>query len=135
MVKTGFDSELLCTVCNSEYNRLRAIIKVSDNDNYEATRFDIDINGENFKLEVVVPYNFRSQGNVHLLYICSSGHYHFVSFDGHKGRVFANRNELFNNIAAHLNKGLNPDNDSEYEHHLIGKIEAYLNSLKKVTPS
>ena len=133
MVKTGFDSELVCTVCNSEYNHLRAIIKVTDNDNYETTRFDIDINDESFKLNIGVSYNFRSQGNVHLLYSCSSGHYHFISFDGHKGRVFANRNELFNNMASHLNKVLNSENVSEHftKFHLIGEIEAFLLSLKK----
>ncbi|KGA83696.1 hypothetical protein KQ41_06555 [Lysinibacillus fusiformis] len=130
MVQLGFDSELICTVCNSEYNRLIAIIKVAANDNYETTRFDIDIDEERFKLNVGVRYNFRSQGNVHLLYSCDSGHYHFISFDGHKGRVFANRNELFSNMASHLNKV-----DSDFEHlnrfHLIGEIEAFLNSLKK----
>ena len=34
-------------------------------------------------------------------------------------------------MAAHLNKVLNPENDSEYErftkYHLIGEIEVYLN--------
>lgn len=38
-------------------------------------------------------------------------------------------------MASHLNKVLNPKKDSDFEHltrfHLIGEIEAFLNSLKK----
>ena len=95
------DGRLLCKVCGEYYSHLVATILAFDDDCYNLTK--ILVNGI-YEIPVrEVSYPYRSQGNIHLVFACESGHYFIVSFDGHKGNVNVDQNLLMEKLADFLN--------------------------------
>lgn len=119
------ENVLHCPVCDFDYSHIIGTIQVKDNDNYQSTEFIIN---HTFPISAKVHYEYRSQGNIHILFICESGHYFIKSFDGHKGNIFVDENPLMNELTDFLNnvyKDRDEWNDSlDYE--LLANIEKFL---------
>ena len=122
---------MLCPICDFENNHIIAHITAIDNDNYETTEFII--NGK-YNISARLKYNFRSQGNIHILFSCEDGHFHAKSFDGHKGIVFVDENPLMDEIALYLNEVYKDSQDSKYyfDFEILGHIEKFLKSKNRL---
>lgn len=97
------DSILYCKNCGEINLHIGAIIEVvTESDTRTATGLLIDkehlVKLDNMK------YPFRSQGNIHVLFVGECGHFNIKSFDGHKGTVYEDDNELMEELTAYLNK-------------------------------
>lgn len=122
------ENMLLCPHCGYECNHLLTTLVFEDDDYGNAT--SATINSEH-KISIKEKYRFRSQGNIHLLFSCESGHFYFKSFDGHKGNVFIDGNELTEQLADYLNKNSNPDRLTlGFDYTLLGKIEKFFERNK-----
>lgn len=126
-MKVSEEGHLQCGVCGFDYTHLVATIEAYDNDNYELTELVV-----NRQYTIVCRskkrYNFRSQGNVHLLYRCEDGHFSIISFDGHKGVVLVDQNPLMNDLARFLNEKTKEQRKKqqlsfEMDYTLLGYIE------------
>lgn len=117
---------LHCTVCGFEYNHLIGTIEVkTDDDSKKAEEFII---AGKHSIKAKLPYEHRSQGNIHLLFQCESGHFFIKSFDGHKGNVHLDANTLMTELSSYLTKAYE-DNQwihSDFNYELIGNIEKFL---------
>lgn len=130
------DGVLLCSVCEQNYNHLIGTIQVIDDDSYNATKLIVSLKGKTYEIDANIQYEFRTQGNLSLLFLCESSHYHIFSFDGHKGTVFVNSNKLMDKISSALNKKIETSsNPNGYINHLtnyevIAAIESEVNPSK-----
>ncbi len=86
---------------NKVYNNLHLMfsLKFRDDDYYNTT--EVTINNKAYKLSVRYP--FRSQGNDHLIFYSEDGQWFRMSFDGHKGDMFVNSNEIIDRTINVLN--------------------------------
>lgn len=89
-----------CPHCDYENNHLIGILEIEADDHYQTIR--VIVNNE-YSIPVKTKYEYRSQGNIHLLFRCESGHYFIKSFDGHKGSVFIDENHLMRKLEKHFN--------------------------------
>ena len=74
-------------------------LRLDDDDYYHATA--VSINGTRYTLQI--PYEFRSQGNVHLIFLSEDSVWFCLSFDGHKGDMFVNSNSIMKYVIKILN--------------------------------
>lgn len=116
---------VLCRVCDFDYTHIIGMIEVKEDDRGRTT--EVMINHQH-SIMVNVDYNFRSQGNLHILFRCESGHYFIKSFDGHKGMVFTDENILMNDLADYLNGIYEKDQKLSliFDYTLLGNIEQFL---------
>ena len=122
---------LICPICNDDYAHILGTIEAKDDDRGKTT--EIIVNHQH-SIPVQAPYPYRSQGNLHTLFICEPGlHFFFKSFDGHKGNVFIDDNSLIDGLANHLNSVYqNASNHSfSMDYELLGNIEKYLKSKEE----
>ena len=70
---------------------------------YEAADIDgaVTINSKRYPLHI--PYGFRSQGNAHLVFLSENYIWFCLSFDGHKGDMYINDNEVLKHLIKILN--------------------------------
>lgn len=123
------ENVLLCPTCEYDYNHLICTLNFVDNDEYKTTKVIINNKHE---IALAARYDYRSQGNIHLLFVCESGHYHSKSFDGHKGNIFVDKNNLMVELVNHLNDREQEDEYSlSLNYQLLGKLEKYFQSLSK----
>lgn len=121
------DHRVNCAICNQEYTNIIGTLIVDCNDNYEVTQ--LVLNGVHH-IPANVKYDFRSQGNIHILFICKgNGHFFIKSYDGHKGTTYIDSNSLMNSLALYLTsaykkKDCLPEVDTE----LINHIQNFLAS-------
>lgn len=125
------ENVLHCPICDFDYSHLIATIQVKDDDNYQTTEIIVN---HTFPISAKVHYEYRSQSNIHILFMCEDGHYFIKSFDGHKGNVFVDENPLMNELSAFLN---NIYKDREewkdiVDYELLSNIEKFLNSKQSV---
>ena len=123
---------LKCTVCDDIYTHFLCTIEVRTKpDTYETTSILID--GRN-PVDIQIDYPFRSQSNIHLVFACENGEYFVISFDGHKGNVFTEGNDVMEGLQEWLNDDLNNWIEKDPENHsieltkdsrLISSIEDY----------
>lgn len=119
---------LKCGVCDFEYTHLVTTIKIHDDDNYNLISVTVDDQYE-IKVEKDMKYPYRSQNSISLLFICEDGHYFYKSFDGHKGNIFIDKNEVMHELCAFLNDE-NKENkilSSAVNYNLLAQIEKFLN--------
>lgn len=116
---------LTCPTCESDYAHLIGTLQVTDNDERQTT--EVVVNHQH-SIPVQVHYEYRSQGNLHILFRCESGHFFIKSFDGHKGNVFVDENPLMDELVNHLNHAYKDDNGSSlsFDYELLGNIEKFL---------
>jgi hypothetical protein len=97
-------SILKCSKCKDEFTQLETVITfhLDMEDEYKTKSVRI---GE-FHLPLEIKYSFRSLSNIHLVYRCNHGMgcFFILSFDGHKGSVYVNENELINELSNYLNE-------------------------------
>lgn len=123
---------LICK-CGSECTHLIGIIEVETNDDYETTGLIID---KKYSIEGRMKYKYRSQGNIHLLFRCEEGMHHTIkSFDGHKGTVYIDDNELMTELSKYLDEVYSDESHSQVLNHsfsmdfqLLGNIEKFVSS-------
>lgn len=117
---------LLCKICNFEYNHLLGTINVvSDDDN---NVHELVVNESHSFPASNLKYQYRTQGNIHLLFSCEDGHLHFKSYDGHKGNIHQDENELINKLESYLNN-IYKDKEKltlEMDYELLGNIENFI---------
>jgi len=120
-----------CSVCDFDYIHLIGTIKVIDNDYYQAVEFIIN---NKYPISTKVKYDYRSQGNIHLLFRCENGHFFIKSFDGHKGNVYTDDNALMDELSSYLNNVYEDDSDEErflsFNYNLLANIEKFLETKK-----
>lgn len=118
---------MLCPVCDSNYTHILGTLEVKDNDEKQTTAVLVN---HQHSIPVQVPYNYRSQGNLHILFRCESGHFFMKSFDGHKGNVFIDDNSLMDELVKYLNRFYSDDEGSSlsFDYELLGNIEKFLKS-------
>lgn len=92
--------EMQCGEEVFDYLHLVTTVSFGTTDDYHTT--SVTIGGKTYPLSL--PYAYRSQGNVHLLFWSESNKWFAVSYDGHKGQTYYNRNPLINYLALQLNK-------------------------------
>ena len=78
---------------------LKYNIVFDDDDSYNTTA--VTINGKRYPLHI--PYGFRSPGNAHLVFLSEDYVWFCLSFDGHKGDMFVNDNEILKHLIKILN--------------------------------
>ena len=78
---------------------LQYTVTFDDDDYYHATA--VSINGTRYTLQI--PYEFRSQGNVHLIFLSEDSVWFCLSFDGHKGDMFVISNSIMKYVFKILN--------------------------------
>lgn len=119
------NNSVLCSVCDFDYTHIIGTIQVKVNDDYQATEFIVN---QEHHISVKTKYEFRSQGNLHLLLRCEDGHFFVKSFDGHKGMVFIDENKLMVELANHLNRVYEKEDKLtlSLNYELLGNIEKYL---------
>lgn len=120
-----------CQICNFEYSHIVGTIQVVDNDSYKATK--VIINNE-YSILTKVPYEYRSQGNIHILFRCEEGHFFIISFDGHKGMVFFNDNRLMDELVEYLNQKYNNQHEFSLslDSEILGNIENFFRKKETV---
>lgn len=119
---------LCCSVCNYDYTHLIGTIEVVDNDENQAVNFIIN---QQYQISIKTKYQFRSQGNIHLLFRCEDGHFFIKSFDGHKGNVFIDNNNLLDGLVIYLNNVYKDEENSfSFNYELLANIEKYLKTKK-----
>lgn len=120
------ESYVICSVCEHDYTHILGTIQVKDDDHYHATEFIIN---QEYRIPAMVKYNFRSQGNIHILFKCESGNFFIKSFDGHKGNVHIDDNPLMDELAEYLNKTYKKQKESSlsFDYELLGNIEKFIN--------
>lgn len=122
------EKTLKCGVCDFEYTHLVTTIKFYDDDNYNLISVKVDDQYE-IKVEKDMKYSYRSQNSISLLFTCEDGHYFYKSFDGHKGNIFIDKNEVMYELCLFLNeknresKTLLPD----VNYNLLAQIEEFFN--------
>ncbi len=116
---------LHCSVCDFDYTHIIGTIQVKDNDNYQTTEFIVN---HEYRISAEKKYNFRSQGNIHILLRCEEGHFFIKSFDGHKGNVHIDENPLMDELAYYLNKVYKKQKELTlyFDFELLGNIEKFL---------
>lgn len=121
---------LLCSVCENDYTHILGTIEAKDDDRGKTVELIVN---HQHSIPVQVPYSYRTQGNLHILFRCEDGHFFFKSFDGHKGNVFVDDNKLMDDLAKNLNAVYNtPDKGSHsFDYELLGNIEKYLKSREE----
>lgn len=133
-MRVSKEGHLECGVCGFNYMHLIAIIEAHDNDHHELIKLVVNkehtITCQNEKR-----YDYRSQGNVHLLYRCEEGHFSIVSFDGHKGNVIFNRNLLMDDLATFLNEMTKEQREKgalsfQMDFTILGYIEQFLSTQR-----
>lgn len=114
---------VLCCKCGDDNLHLVAHLEFADNDNYQAT--SVLINGK-YSIQLIPPikYQYRSQGNIHLLFQGECGHYNSKSFDGHKGSMILDRNILLDELCAYLDRQMN-EIYLGFNYRLLGEIERF----------
>jgi hypothetical protein len=121
-----------CPTCEYEYNHFLASITVEvPEDDYNAAAISVNINNENYRIRLKSKYPYRSQGNIHLLFYCEQDHYHFISYDGHKGHIFVNENSLIDDLSTYINS-YSDDSKSIYgfgKYKLLSIIEEFAEAL------
>jgi len=121
------DNLLKCSVCEDDYTHLVTTLKFEDDDHYKTTK--VTVNSQ-YEIPCAVEYRFRSQGNIHLVFICEEGHYFIKSFDGHKGNVLVDENPLIDDLSRYLNENNNQDEMRlNFDFKLLGQIESFLNEI------
>lgn len=85
------------------------------------------------RLSKKMRYDFRSQGNIHLLFICEHGHYFHKSFDGHKGNVFVDENTIMDELCNFLNNKRIDEEDIYWglNYKLLAHIEEFFNKSEE----
>lgn len=125
------ENNLKCPICDIDESHLLTDIEIKDDDHYNL--ISITVAGKYFiEIKNKIKYQYRSQKSVHLLIICEGGHYYHQSFDGHKGKIFKDRNLIMDQLCQYLNAevysgGLKFDLDFNQE--LMAKIG---NFFKKI---
>lgn len=116
---------VLCSVCDHDYTHIMGTIQVKDDDQYQTTEFIIN---QEYRIPAQVKYKFRSQGNIHIIFRCESGHFFIKSFDGHKGNVHIDSNPLMEELADYLNKTYKKQKESSlsFDFELLGNIEKFI---------
>lgn len=131
-MKVSKEGYLKCGVCGYDHMHLIGIIEAYDNDSYELTK--LVINKEHIiKPDKKIRYEYRSQGNVHLLYRCEEGHFSITSFDGHKGIVVVNQNPLMDALTGFLNEKTKEQREEghlgfQMDFTILSYIEQFLSS-------
>lgn len=120
---------LYCSVCDHDYAHLIGTIEVIDNDENQAVEFMIN---RKYSIAIKTKYEYRSQGNIHLLFRCEEGHFFIKSFDGHKGNVFMDENTLMDELTSYLNGVYQNEKDLFFKlnYDLLGNIEKFLKTQK-----
>lgn len=92
---------VLCTGDdNFDFNHIYATISFTEsNDDYFAK--NILINSVSYPFEKKYP--FRFQKNIHIIFVSESNVFTSVSFDGHKGQIYVNDNEIILSLVRSLN--------------------------------
>lgn len=108
-----------------DYNHIVALIRFSDDDGYQLTTVTIN---EKYVIRILpsqkVKTQYRTQGNFHILFSSEMGPYFYKGFDGHKGNVFFDSNEIMTKLVDYINEAkLGAKFDFDYE--LLGVIEKY----------
>lgn len=120
----GEDKLLECLVCDNDYTHLVTTLSFEDDDSYKTTKVTV---GGRYEIPCTVEYRFRSQGNIHLIFICEDGHYFIKSFDGHKGNVLIDENPLIDDLSRYLNENNGQDDMRfNFDFKLLGQIESFL---------
>lgn len=121
---------LPCSICNLQNTHLITTFSFTDNDSYVATNVEID---GRININIDTQYNYRSQGNIHLLFLCEDGHYFAKSFDGHKGGVFLDTNSPMDKLVKFLNENetLKDDYTFTLSDKLLGIIVSYFSHLSR----
>jgi len=120
----AYRENLNCPTCDFENNHIIATLTVEDDDSYGTSQ--IIVNGK-YSISARVKYGFRSQGNIHILFSCESGHFFIKSYDGHKGIVFIDENSLMDELVEYLN-GFNKNNEDakwSFDYEILGQIESF----------
>ncbi|MET3507046.1 hypothetical protein [Halalkalibacter oceani] len=117
------NNKLICPVCDFDHMHILGFIEVRDDDDYQTK--EVIVNNQ-YRIPVKTRYNYRSQGNIHLLFICEDGHFSIKSFDGHKGVVVIDENILMDNLSSYLN-GVYRENQASwaFNFELLGHIENF----------
>lgn len=120
---------LRCPLCEYDYIHLIGTIEVIDNDEGQAIEFMIN---HKHSLAIKTKYEYRSQGNIHLLFRCEDGHFFIKSFDGHKGNVFMDENTLMDELTSYLNEVYQNEKNLFFtlSFELLGNIEKFLKTQK-----
>lgn len=123
------DNILSCK-CGNENLHLVAHLEFTDNDNYQATC--VLINGK-YPIQFFpeIKYQYRSQGNIHLLFQGECGHYNSKSFDGHKGNMILDENNLLDELCTYLDRQIN-EIYLEFNFKLLGEIEQFFMQRTKI---
>lgn len=119
------DKFVECHVCNFEYSHILGTIHVEDDDDYHIKKLIID---SKYTILTNIKYEYRSQGNIHILFRCEDGHFFIKSFDGHKGIVNYDDNKFMEQLAEYLNQTYDDQTEFSFDlnFELIGNIEKYL---------
>jgi len=96
---------------------LRFTISFEDDDSYHTNYVSIN----NVKYSLNIPYEYRSQGNMHLIFYSECGLWFSLSFDGHKGDMFVNRNRAINYLINVLNGQMQLQEDCEIFDSMTGQ--------------
>lgn len=95
------DNELVFQKNGRAYSNLHLMYTITffDDDSYQTNQ--VEING--IRYSYIHKYEYRSQGNIHLLFLSEDGCWFSLSFDGHKGNVYYCRNEIVAALVDKLN--------------------------------
>lgn len=77
---------------------------------YDTTKVKIN----DTEYDFVAKYDFRSQGNAHLIFWSESDYWFAMSFDGHKGDMVVNRNSIIDFLVYTLNERARLNDAKEY---------------------
>ena len=113
-----------CLICDFEYSHIVATLQVTDDDNNQTTEIVVN---HTYSIMAKMKYQYRSQGNIHILFQCEDGHFFIKSFDGHKGIVFMDTNPLMDELTEHLNKVYKGQEELSlsFDFELLGNIEKF----------
>lgn len=96
-----------CPQCENEYVEQQGMLIFDVDDDYQAksVKYLNDAGDVVFTLPVDFRYGYRSQSNVHILFHCeATEHYFAKSFDGHKGNIYNDDNNVILTLCAYLSK-------------------------------
>ncbi|QOY37624.1 hypothetical protein AWH56_008600 [Anaerobacillus isosaccharinicus] len=115
---------IFCPICDYDYTHILGTIQFITDEYWVS---EVLVN-QKYSIPVKFEYNFRSQGNIHILFRCERGHYFVVSFDGYKGIVFVNENTLVNELLGYLNETADDKFGFKFsiDFNLVGRIETFL---------
>lgn len=118
--------ELTCKHCGGNYVHFLGSFTVDDDNHYKTS--EVELNGK-YVFTVKARYDYRSQGNIHLLFICENGDYFIKSFDGHKGNVHIDQNSLMEELEEHLNEQSSDSYSFHVDNELLQNIKEYFSKF------